>query len=126
MEEAKNYPKPSIVRILRESNGFSQEYVASKLSLTQQAYSNLEKNPENASIKRMKELAQIFSVPVTSLIGESESYVQQNFQQQGGQAATIIHVQGIPEQERNLYEMRISELKEQIQLLKEMINKLKG
>lgn len=114
------------MRILRESNGFSQEYVASKLSLTQQAYSNLEKNPENASIKRMKELAQIFSVPVTSLIGESESYVQQNFQQQGGQAATIIHVQGIPEQERNLYEMRISELKEQIQLLKEMINKLKG
>ena len=126
MDEAKEYPKPSIVRILRESNGFSQEFVASKLSLTQQAYSNLEKNPENASIKRMKELALIFQVPVTSLIGESESYVQQNFQQQGGQAATIIHVTGIPEQERNLYEMRIIELKEQIQLLREMVHKLKG
>ena len=84
-------------------------------------HSNIEKNPDNASVKRLRQLAEVFSVPVTSLIGDSESYIQQNFQQQGGQAATIIHVQGIPEHERMLYERLIEELKSEIALLKSML-----
>lgn len=119
MENNENYERPSTIRIIRETNGFSQEYVASKLEITQQAYSNIEKNPENVSIKRLKQISDVFSVSVTSLIGESEH----NFQQQGGQAATIIHVQGVAENERQLYERLIAELKEEIQLLKSMLKK---
>jgi len=111
------------VRLTRESNEFSQEYVASKIDISQQAYSNIEKNPDNASVKRLRQLSQVFSVPVTSLIGESEHYVQQNFQQQGGQAATVIHVQGIPEHERQLYERLIEELKSENQLLRSLLVK---
>jgi transcriptional regulator with XRE-family HTH domain len=121
MENNKKYERPSTIRVIRESNGLSQEYVASKLDITQQAYSNIEKHPENASIKRLKQISEVLSVPVTSLIGESESYIQQNFQQQGGQAATIIHIQGIPEHERMLYERLIEELKSEIALLKSML-----
>jgi len=117
------YERPSLVRIIRESNGFSQDYVASKMELSQQAYSNIEKNPENASIKRLRQLSDIFSVPVTSLIGEAEQIIQQNFQQQGGQAATVIHVQGIPEHERQLYERLIEELKSENKLLRSLLNK---
>ncbi len=122
MESNEKYERPSTIRLIRESNGFSQEYVAAKLEITQQAYSNIEKNPENSSIKRLKQISEILSVPVTSLIGETEHYIQQNFQQQGGQAATIIHVQGIPENERKLYERLIEELKSEIQMLKSMLN----
>ncbi len=126
MEQENKYERPSTIRIIRESNGYSQEYVASKLEITQQAYSNIEKNPENASVKRLKQISSIFSVPVTSLIGESEHYVQQNFQQQGGQAATIIHVQGMPENERQLYERLIEEMKSEIKLLRSILdNKVK-
>lgn len=121
MEQDNKYERPSTIRMIRESNGFSQEYVASKLEITQQAYSNIEKNPENASVKRLKQISSIFSVPLTSLIGESEHYIQQNFQQQGGQAATIIHVQGMPEHERQLYERLIEEMKSEIQLLKSIL-----
>jgi transcriptional regulator with XRE-family HTH domain len=96
--------------------------VAAKLEITQQAYSNIEKNPENSSIKRLKQISEVLSVPVTSLIGETEHYIQQNFQQQGGQAATIIHIQGIPENERQLYERYIEQLKSEIQMLKSMLN----
>jgi transcriptional regulator with XRE-family HTH domain len=120
---SQSYERPSLVRLIRESNGFSQEYVASKLELSQQAYSNIEKNPENASVKRLRQLSEVFSVPVTSLIGETEQYIQQNFQQQGGQAATVIHVQGIPEHERQLYERIIEELKSEVQHLRKLINK---
>ena len=122
MESNEKYERPSTIRLIRESNGFSQEYVAAKLEITQQAYSNIEKNPENSSIKRLKQISEVLSVPVTSLIGEAEHYIQQNFQQQGGQAATIIHVQGIPENERQLYERYIEQLKSEIQMLKSMLN----
>ncbi len=80
MENNENYERPSIIRIISETNGYSQEYVASKLEITQQAYSNIEKNPENASLKRLKQISDVFSVSVTSLIGESEYYIPQNFQ----------------------------------------------
>lgn len=123
MTNSNNYDKPSVIRIIRESNGLSQEYVASKLDISQQAYSNIEKNPENASIKRLRQLSHVFSVPVTSLIGESDQYIQQNFQQQGGQAATVIHVQGIPEHERQLYERLVDELKSENQLLRTLLEK---
>lgn len=123
METTEKYERPSVVRLIRESNGFSQEYVASKLDISQQAYSNIEKHPDNASVKRLRQLSQVFSVPVTSLIGETEQYIQQNFQQQGGQAATVIHVQGIPEHERQLYERLIDELKSEIQLLRSLLDK---
>jgi transcriptional regulator with XRE-family HTH domain len=123
METTENYERPSVVRLIRESNGFSQEYVASKLDISQQAYSNIEKNPDNASMKRLRQLSQVFSVPVTSLIGKTEQYIQQNFQQQGGQAATVIHVQGIPEHERQLYERLVDELKSEIQLLRSLLDK---
>ncbi len=122
MESNEKYERPSAIRLIRESNGFSQEFVAAKLEITQQAYSNIEKNPENSSIKRLKQISEVLSVPVTSLIGETEHYIQQNFQQQGGQAATIIHVQGIPENERQLYERYIEQLKSEIQMLKSMLN----
>jgi len=125
MEKSGNYERTSVVRLIRESNGYSQEYVASKLEISQQAYSNIEKNPDNASVKRLRQLSQVFSVPVTSLIGESEQYVQQNFQQQGGQAATVIHVQGIPEHERQLYERLVDELKSENQLLRSLLEKYK-
>ncbi len=121
-EENQFYPNAlSTIRIIRESNGLSQKYVADKLEITQQQYSNIEKHPENASLKRFKELSSIFKVPVTTLIGETENYIQQNFQQQGGQAATVLNNTGLPDKERELYERMILELKEQISMLKEMI-----
>ncbi len=47
MENNKKYERPSTIRVIRESNGLSQEYVASKLDITQQAI------PILRSIQRM-------------------------------------------------------------------------
>jgi transcriptional regulator with XRE-family HTH domain len=41
------------IRLIRESKGYSQDFVASKLYITQQAYSRLEKNPENMTLKSL-------------------------------------------------------------------------
>ncbi len=74
-------------------------------------------------MKRLRQLSQVFSDPVTSLIGETEQIIQQKFQQQGSQSTTVIHVQGIPEHERQLYERLVDELKSEIQLLRSLLDK---
>ena len=115
--------KANRIKVLRESLGYSQDYVASQLNITQQALSRIEQNPENATLNRLKELSLILGVSLTSLIGEEDTYILQNFQQQGGQASTIMYMTGIAENERKAYENHIKDLKEQLVLLSDLLKK---
>ncbi len=56
------------IRLIRESKGYSQEWVAKKLDLTQQAYSAIEHDPENAKLSRLKGIAKILGVSLTQLV----------------------------------------------------------
>lgn len=47
------------IRFIREQLGYSQEYVATQLGITQQSYSNIEKKPEKATLQRLKDIAAI-------------------------------------------------------------------
>jgi transcriptional regulator with XRE-family HTH domain len=112
------------VRTIRESQGYSQDYVAAKLDLTQQAYSRIEKNPESASLKRLKQLSEILGVTLTTLIGEEDTYIQQNFQQQGGNASTVMYVTSAFDSiEKQLYEAHIDDLRKQIETLSSILKK---
>ncbi len=115
--------KANRIKVLRESLGYSQEYVASQLNITQQALSRIEQNPENATLNRLKELSLILGVSLTSIIGEEDTYILQNFQQQGGQASTVMYITGISENERKSYENHIKDLKEQLFLLSDLLKK---
>jgi transcriptional regulator with XRE-family HTH domain len=83
-----NFTPSDIIRAARQARGFSQEYIALKLGVTQQTFSNLEKNPVVASLGRLRELAKILDVDIVTLIGEASSMVQTNLNQQGGNAAS--------------------------------------
>ena len=115
--------KANRIKVLRESLGYSQDYVASKLNITQQALSRIEQNPDNATLNRLKELSLILGVSLTSIIGEEDSYILQNFQQQGGQASKVMYITGIGENERKSYENHIEDLKEQVVLLSDLLKK---
>ena len=82
------------LKMVRESSNLSQEYVASKLNLSQQAYSRMEKNPDNITVGRLRELSAILGVPFNTLAGEEDMYIQQNYNQQGGNAGTVMYIQG--------------------------------
>ena len=113
--------KSNRIKVLRESLGYNQEYVASQLNITQQALSKIEQNPENATLSRLKDLSLVLGVSLVSLIGEDDTYILQNFQQQGGQASTIMYTTGVAESERKAYENHIKDLKEQIALLSDLL-----
>jgi transcriptional regulator with XRE-family HTH domain len=106
------------IRLIRESKGFSQDYVAQKMKITQQAYSQMEKKPENMTLGRLKKLAGVFDVSILTLIGEDNPYYQSNFNQQGGQAATqmVFHQESMDT--NTLYERLIEQLKQEISFLR--------
>jgi transcriptional regulator with XRE-family HTH domain len=111
------------IRLIRESKGYSQEYVSKKMKVTQQAYSAMEKKPENMTLARLKSLASILDVSLISLIGEDSAYFQNNFNQQGGQAATQMVFHRDADDTKSLYERYIHQLKEEVDFLRSQLKK---
>lgn len=101
------------IRMIRENLNYSQEYVAAKLDISQQAYSLIEKQPEKTSFKNLKLIATILHVNVSTLILEDEQFIQQNFNQQNCNIASLQNISS-----NELYEKFISKLENEIIRLK--------
>ena len=108
------------IRLIREARGYSQEYIANKLNVTQQAYSNMEKKPETMTLGRLKELAKVLDVSLMVLIAEELTNMQQNINQQGGLAVTKIDNYINADNALKLYENTIKELREELKTLKQL------
>lgn len=113
-----NIPISENIRLIREAKGFKQDYVATQLNVTQQAYSKMEKKPEIMTLQRLKDLSQILQVSLVTLIGEDNVFVQQNYNQAGGKAATQMIFNSETDNERELYERLIVSLKDEINYLR--------
>jgi transcriptional regulator with XRE-family HTH domain len=109
------------IRLIREAKGYSQEYVSKKLKVTQQAYSMMEKKPENMTLARLKSLAHVLDVSLMSLICEDNAYIQHNFNQQGGQAATQMVFHTEKDNASQVYEKYIHQLKDEITFLRSIL-----
>jgi transcriptional regulator with XRE-family HTH domain len=107
------------IRLLREARGLSQKQMADKLGITQQAYSNVEKKPDRATLERLRQIAQILQVELITLLGEEDTYILQSFNQSGGNAATQMNITPSAG-ERDIYEKLIISLKEEIAFLREL------
>jgi transcriptional regulator with XRE-family HTH domain len=57
-----------VIKKYREMKNFSQTYVASKLGMSQNAYSKIENNITQLTVHHVKELSKILDVPVTDLL----------------------------------------------------------
>jgi len=118
----KEYPQINKIRLLREGIGLSQEYVADKLNISQQAYSKMEKNPQNATLERLQQLSEVLGVNINSIVGNDDMYIQQNFHQQGGNASTVMYVTGLADRERESFTQQISSLQRQVDVLTKIID----
>jgi transcriptional regulator with XRE-family HTH domain len=109
------------IKLFRESKNYSQEYVALKLGITQQAYSKLEKNPLNFTLERLQKLSKILDITILSILGQDGNYLQHNFHQTGGNAATQMTVNQMNNETIQLYERYVSQLKTEIQFLRKSL-----
>jgi transcriptional regulator with XRE-family HTH domain len=110
------------IRLIRESKGYSQDFVASKLFFTQQSYSRLERNPENMTLSRLRDLAKILAVSLLTLLGEENMCFTQNINQQEGNAATklVLNETSTPIEKNELYKG----MQNEIVFLRELVLKL--
>jgi hypothetical protein len=80
----------------------------------------LEKKPDGATLGRLKELAKILDIDLMTLIGETASMVQNNLNQQGGQAASNMVINQNSEQ-KYAYQKMIDHLEEEIEFLRKFL-----
>ena len=64
------------LRLLREYRNYSQEYIAEKLGITQNAYSRIENNQTRLTADRLEKLAIILDISPLELLSEREPVLQ--------------------------------------------------
>lgn len=124
-----------IMRILRESRDYSQEYVANILNINQKTYSNLESGKSKLTLDRINQLADLYNVKPDYFLSNELPVI--NFNNTGpksnsnsGYIHTYINDKDSHDRfyERLLAEKEhlIKEKESQISTLKEMIEVLKS
>jgi len=106
------------VKTLRESKGYSQEYMADMLQISQQTYSLIEKKPEKSNLIRIQKIASILDVKVSFLLNEEDAFNLYSFNQNGGSTASYIH----KSTHRESNEEIINQMKEEIKFLRKLVD----
>lgn len=115
------------LRILRESKGYSQEYVGSFLGIEQNTYSKLETGQTRLTLNRINKLAELYNVTTDLLLSNELPIVNYN---NGQFSKGIVNAENYLSQNPSaLYEKLLSlkdqfieEKEKQIELLKEELS----
>lgn len=108
------------IRKLRELKGFSQEYMADKLSVSQRAYSKLERNETKLDWNKITDISSILEIEPLDLVSFDDNLIFNNCSQSGK-----INIQHNHTDEKliSLYEKRMEKLEEEVRFLRELILK---
>jgi transcriptional regulator with XRE-family HTH domain len=105
---------------IRELKGFSQEYVAAKVGVSQRAYSKMERDEIKLDWNKITSIAQIFDIDPIDLVSFDDNLIFHNCNQ-SGKANHIINQ--IPDKLIEQYESRIKFLEEEVTFLRSLVYK---
>jgi transcriptional regulator with XRE-family HTH domain len=116
-----------IMRVLREVNGYTQEYIASELGINQNTYSKLECGQTKLTIDRVKKLAELYKVNPEYFLNEEAPIINYNT---GTRSKAIINTQNYHDNEdqqsvQKLYEKLLLDKDQTIEYLKAEINEMR-
>ena len=111
------------IKKVREFKNLTQEHVAGKLGMTQSAYSKIETEETDITVKRLERIADLLGMLPEELIGFNESMV---FNLSNNKKASGLVINQMSSNERKVYEDHISTLKNEITHLKQVMNKILG
>ncbi len=112
------------IRKVRELKGFSQEYMAQRLDISQKVYSNIENDKRKLDKDVFEQIADVLDIDPAALLSFDEKVLFHNCSKPGWYMMSNIY--GLADKERELYEKRVDELKETINHLKEEVSFLKS
>lgn len=114
------------IRKVRELKGYSQQYMADKLEISQRAYSTIESENNKIDTERLKSIAEILEVNAFDLLNFNDRVLFSNthFTHSGVGMFNTIHLGT----ETQIEELRaeVKHLREQVSFLQELIQKQFG
>ncbi len=102
------------LRKLRMGKGYSQEYLAEVLEVSQKTYSNMENNKSSISIETLKKIAEEYKIDLIELLSDDKVIVQNNSSRESSTFQSGIIINHMSEELLNQMKERIEELKETI------------
>lgn len=113
--------KPELkIKQLRELKNFTQEYMAGQLGLSTRAYSKIETGETQLTVNRLNEISAILGITPVEVLGFDDKQVFNNCKQEGN--IGINHI-NLPEKLIQQYEETIQSLKNQIEVMKLLLEK---
>jgi transcriptional regulator with XRE-family HTH domain len=108
------------VRQLRELKGYSQQYMADKLCVSQRAYSKMETNETRLDWSKITKIAEVLEMDPMDMVSFDDNLIFNNCKQSGKFEKFI---NKIPKKLIQQYESRIEFLEKEIIFLREELNR---
>ncbi|WLD23992.1 helix-turn-helix domain-containing protein [Flavobacterium dauae] len=107
---------------IREKGHYTQEYIAKRLGISIRAYSKIERGETQLTINRLKEISSILNVSPFELLSDEMTQKSPKDQQTIQNEEELMTIESFPMKEH--YEETIAILKDQIETLKKIIDKM--
>lgn len=114
----------SRIKILREINNYTQEYVANTLGISQNTYSLLEKGETKLTIERLEQLANLYNLDLIDMIRNSDQTFVHSISNSAGLFSDHVTINQMAEGEREIYLKTIQRMENEIIKLHALIEKL--
>ena len=116
--------KPALrIRAIRESRGYTQEYMAEMMGICQSTYAHLESGKTRLSIDRLIQIAALLEVDVTQLIEiHSVHAVGERMMDSQNKMNSTVMEPGA----QKVYDTLIEELRAEIQFLRSLVRPTEG
>lgn len=110
------------IRMIRELRGFSQENVAAKLGIAQNAYSRIETNQTKLEAGMLAKIAEVLEVSPMDILSSQPAII--NFQSNKGTQQSFGYVENVISGQKELYEKMLDGKDQEIERLNKIIEKL--
>lgn len=113
----------SKIKDIRKEKGYSHEYMAHMLNISQVAYSKIEKNETKLTVERLFKIAEILETKIENVLDIKPDNI---YNQNNNDTGTFVghqEIQNMYQDNKEVYEKLIASKDEQIALLKSMLEK---
>ncbi|MDO4782536.1 MAG: helix-turn-helix transcriptional regulator [Capnocytophaga felis] len=118
------------IRKIREQKGFSQEYIANELNISQASYARLENEDTKITVERLYQIAKILDTEITDFFNSNKLNIQS--QTYNAEAYGNGYVQNLVIENKDTlnrlvesYQERLKEKDKQIDFLKSLLQQFK-
>lgn len=108
------------IKRLREFRNFTQQYLADKLEISQNAYSKIENGSTKLTIERLEQIARLLDVPVDTVLSEKSVF---NFEN-NTISKFYAHIENLHEEKEGILQQQIEFLQKQNEQLIKTIEEL--